>query len=468
MIRAERLVAFLAVFLAIEIVVYVALTRHPLPIKQKYTVDSTPKCSLNSILEKGVLTVLTRNAPTTYYEGPVGPMGYEYDLLSRFAGHLNVRMQIKTMRNTAEILQAIEAGDADIAAAGIAKTAERSAKHLFGPVYYSVRQQVVYRRGSRMPKNIHDLAGLNLVVAKGTRHEALLEELGKTLPGLTWTATENLSVEEILGLVWRKEIDCTIADSNIIAINRRYYPELAVAFSLNEEEPLSWVLRPGSHGLQEALSNWFQSLHASGHLSEITEHYYGIDDLLNYVDIKMFHRRIKSRLPRLLPFFIDASIGSILPWELLAALAYQESHWDESAESPTGVRGIMMLTTKTAASLGVTDRVNPEESIKGGVAYLKDLLDRIPESVTGENRIKFALAAYNIGLGHLTDARELAGMLGKNPDSWNELQEIFPLLTQEKYYAMLKNGYARGMEPVQFVNAIYMYRDILEKYYLSF
>ncbi|MDX9785769.1 MAG: membrane-bound lytic murein transglycosylase MltF [Desulfobacterales bacterium] len=461
MIRAERLVAFLAIFLAIEIVAYIALTNHPIPYKK-------PKSTLESILEKGVLTVLTRNAPTTYYVGSVGPMGYEYDMISQFADHLKVKLSIKTMTHVGEILQAIEAGDADIAAAGIAKTAERSAAHLFGPVYHSVQQQVVYRRGARRPRNANELAGYHILVIKDSRNEALLRELEKTVPGLTWAATDHLSIEEILEKLWRKEIDCTIADSNIVAINRRYFPELAVAFSLNEEEPLGWVLKPGSRWLREELADWFERFHASGKLSELNDHYFGIKNLLNYVDYKMFHRRIKSRLPRLMPLFLDASVNSRMPWELLAAQAYQESHWDNLAESPTGVKGIMMLTEKTAAAMGINDRVNPENSIKGGAAYLTELLTRIPETVNGENRVKFALAAYNVGLGHITDARDLAGRLGKNPDSWKDLQEVLPLLTQEKYYASLRNGYARGMEPVQYVNAIYTYRDILEKYFLLF
>jgi membrane-bound lytic murein transglycosylase F len=169
-----------------------------------------------------------------------------------------------------------------------------------------------------------------------------------------------------------------------------------------------------------------------------------------------------------MPEFLDASVRYQLSWELLAAQAYQESHWKAQAESPTGVRGVMMLTEETAASMGIQDRGDPAKSIHGGAKYLAHLLKRMPKSITGENRIKFALAAYNVGMGHLHDAQELARIQGKDPNSWQSLRETLPLLAEKRYYKTLTYGYARGQEPVQYVAAILTYRDILEKYYAMF
>jgi membrane-bound lytic murein transglycosylase F len=458
--RAGKTAAILAISILILLAVHFPPSENPS--------DRYPRSTLATILEKGTLTVLTRNAPTTYYEGPRGPVGFEYELASHFAKYLKVALKVKLMDNVGDILTAMNNGEADLASAGIAKTDQNCKTYLFGPSYCSVHEEVVYRRGSTRPRNEDDLLGYTILVPAGSYGEARLMALKKKMPGLTWTTTDQLSTEEILEKVWRKEVDCTIADSHVVAMNRRYYPELAVAFHLSDDESLGWVIKPGSRRLQAAIKSWFERFRSSGKLTEITDHYFGNRNRLNYVDIKMFHRRIKSRLPKLMPEFLEASVRYQLPWELLAAQAYQESHWEPQAESPTGVRGVMMLTEETAASLGIEDRVDPAKSIHGGAKYLAHLLKRVPKAVTGSNRIKFALAAYNIGMGHLNDAQELARLQGKDPNSWQSIRETLPLLTQKKYYKTLTYGYARGEEPLQYVNAILTYRDILEKYYAMF
>jgi len=151
-----------------------------------------------------------------------------------------------------------------------------------------------------------------------------------------------------------------------------------------------------------------------------------------------------------------------IQWRLLAAQSYQESHWNPKAKSFTGVRGLMMLTLKTAKLLGVKNRINPQESIKGGTRYLNQMLKNVPDEVEGENRLKFALAAYNVGMGHILDAQTLATKMGLDKNIWSDLKKVLPLLSQKKYYKTLKYGYARGREPVRYVDSIYDYRDILQ------
>ena len=152
-----------------------------------------------------------------------------------------------------------------------------------------------------------------------------------------------------------------------------------------------------------------------------------------------------------------------IPWTLLAAQSYQESHWDRLAKSPTGVRGLMMLTQRTAKEMGIQYRTNAKQSIYGGAKYYASLYKRIPESVKGLDRYKFAFAAYNVGMGHLYDARALAKKQGKDENSWKDIKSVLPLLSKRKYYKHLKHGYARGQEPVNYVDAIYEYHSILEK-----
>ncbi|RLC45212.1 MAG: membrane-bound lytic murein transglycosylase MltF, partial [Candidatus Cloacimonadota bacterium] len=178
---------------------------------------------------------------------------------------------------------------------------------------------------------------------------------------------------------------------------------------------------------------------------------------------KMYYKRIKTRLPKYRKLFENAALRYDIPWTLLASIAYQESHWNPRAKSFTGVRGIMMLTKSTAKMLGVKNRIDPKQSIVGGTRHIKQMIKFVPDEVKGENRLKFALAAYNVGMGHIEDARKLAKRLGFNQNIWSDLKQVLPLLSKKKYYKTLKHGYARGEEPVKYVESIYDYRNILEK-----
>ena len=213
--------------------------------------------------------------------------------------------------------------------------------------------------------------------------------------------------------------------------------------------------------LQSELDDWFDDMQSSGELRRLLDKYYGFVEVFDYVDIRTFIRRIEKRLPKYEPLFRTAAGRHDMDWTLLAAQSYQESHWNPKARSPTGVRGMMMLTQNTARELGVKSRIDAKQSIEGGAKYLTRLRERLPESVTGPDRTWLALAAYNIGMGHLYDARQLARELGHDPDRWSELAQVLPLLAQKRYYRQLKHGYARGYEPVRYVAQIRNYHDIL-------
>jgi len=184
--------------------------------------------------------------------------------------------------------------------------------------------------------------------------------------------------------------------------------------------------------------------------------------LFDYVDTRAFHRKIKNTLPKYKTIFTKVAKKHDFSWQLLAAQSYQESHWRSNAKSPTGVRGMMMLTRNTAKSLGVSNRLNPYQSINGGAKYLSKLLKQVPENVYEEDKILFALAGYNVGMAHIKDAISLAEELSIDKNRWNEFKTVLPLLTQEKYYKKLKYGYARGTEPIIYVERILNYKNILE------
>ena len=185
---------------------------------------------------------------------------------------------------------------------------------------------------------------------------------------------------------------------------------------------------------------------------------------LPWLDTQRFQNHIQTRLPHYQGHFENAAKEFDIPWTLLASQGYQESRWNRNAISPTGVRGIMMLTQNTASSLGVENRLDPIQSIWGGAQYFTHLKNQIPQFIQNPDRIWIALAAYNVGMGHIKDAQALAKRLHKNPHTWNDLKTVLPLLAQKKYYKTLPHGYARGNEPVRYVTRIQAYWDLLEHY----
>ncbi len=418
---------------------------------------------LDKIHKRGELIVLTRNAPTTFYEGREGPDGYEYQLVKLFAESLGVPATYKIFSSVEEILSAMKNGEGDIAAAGITRTETREKLYTFGPDYKSIRQQIVCHRKGPIPRKRTSLTNMSILLVNGSSYVENMEKLKTQIPGLKWDTTSELSTEQLLEKVWRREIDCTIADSNIVALNQRYYPELKVAFAASDPQHLAWVIPKHSNKLQKKLAAWFEEIKQNNLLAEIDARFYGHIEIFDYVDTRAYKRSIINRLPMYQQCFQEAAEKYDLPWTTLAAQAYQESHWNAKAISPTGVRGIMMLTRTTAKHLGIESRLDPRHSIDGGAKYMAQILRRMPEDIKEEEKLWFAMAAYNVGIGHLWDARTLARRQGKTPGRWMDIQKVFPLLSQKKYYKDLKYGYARGTEPVRYVNRIRNYQEILER-----
>lgn len=421
--------------------------------------DSSGKVSLPETLK-----VMTRNAPTTWYQGREEQhLGPEHDLIQSFSRFSGIKVEIVEGETIGEILKAIQQNEVDLAAAGLTITDQRQKEGLrFGPAYATVQQQLICRRNAGgIPKTLDDLDDKTIQVIADSSYAERLHELKVEHPGLRWQEVNDKDTEQLLEMVWEKEIDCTVADSNIVSINRRYFPELVVAFPLSEEQSLGWLLGKQADELEPRLEAWLETIEENGELAQILERYYGHVELFDYVDLSKFYQRIKTRLPKYLPWFEKYATENNLDWTLLAAQAYQESHWNATAKSPTGVRGIMMLTLNTAKSVGVTSRLDPEQSIRGGAVYLNKMLKRIPETVQDVDRIWYALAAYNIGFGHLKDAMILAEREGKDPNRWVDLKTILPLLARKQYYKTLKYGYARGSEPVKYVQSIREYQQAL-------
>lgn len=424
--------------------------------------DLIPKTQLEQVQDRGVLRVLTRNSATTYYEGPYGPAGVEYDLAEGFARYLGVKLHIQVPDNLSEILQGIQSGGADMAAAGLTATDERRQQFNFSSSYQRITPQLVYRIGTPAPQNLGDLHGSFEVVADSS-HAERLRALREEYPDMSFTENNELESEQLLGLVWDEVIDYTVADSNEVAFSRRFYPELRVAFDISKPQPLAWAFPPGDdHSLVDKANEYLRKQRENGHLDRLLEKYYGYVADFDYVGTRRYLQHIDQRLPRYQSWFEKAGKDTGIDWRLLAAIGYQESHWNPKAVSPTGVRGLMMLTQDTMKQLGIDkSRHDPQASIEGGARYIKRVKKRLPKRIKNPDRTWMALAAYNIGFGHLEDARILTQEDGANPDKWIDVKKYLPRLSQKKWYKKTRHGYARGQEPVRYVENIRSYYDIL-------
>lgn len=417
---------------------------------------------LEEIIERGELRVLSRYGPTSYYVKGDQLAGFEYDLAQRFADHLNVKLKIIVPDNLGNMLDLIEQGNADIAAAGLTITPARKDLIRFGPVYQEVTQQLVYRRGSKRPKNITALNDGHLEVVAASSHVEQLTSHQQEVPELNWTENNELDSSGLLELVQLELIDYTVADSNEIAANQSLFPELRVAFNISEPQALAWAMPFSDDGsLYSEMAIFFEAIEESGDLDRLIEKYYGHIRRFDYVDTRAIHRRILTHLPEYQALFEHAAREFNFDWRLLAAISYQESHWDPKAVSSTGVKGLMMLTQATAKQMNADNREDPAQSIYAGAKYLSSIRDRLPERIIEPERTLMALASYNIGLGHLEDARILTQKNGKNPDLWSDVKVYLAKLSKKEWYSQTRHGYARGGEPVRYIENIRRYYDIL-------
>jgi peptidoglycan lytic transglycosylase F len=418
--------------------------------------------TLEKIEQENVLHVITRNAPAIYFEGKDGPAGFDYEITKLFAKELGVELRLRVASNRGELLSVINQGYAHFAAAGLTATTNKDTRFNFSSPYMEVTPKVVYRLGTSRPRQLSDLIGKRVVVVADSHHIDQLKQLKQDLTELTWEETDELETSDLLKQVSEGKIDYAIVDSTDLAIHKAYYPKAAAAFSLSQQQDFVWYF-PASkdNSLKLKAEKFFVKIKQDGTLLQLKEQYFGHLNQLNYVGARTFIHHIKKRLSRYEDTFKIAANKEQLDWRLLAAIGYQESHWRPNATSPTGVRGLMMLTQVTAKELGVKNRLDPTASIKGGSQYFAKIKSRMPKQIQDPDRTWMALASYNVGYGHLEDARVLTQKDGKDPNQWLHVKEYLPLLQKKKWYMQTKHGYARGSEPVVYVQNIRRYYDVL-------
>lgn len=421
--------------------------------------EKNDPASLTRILERGYINVGTIYGPTNFYTTANGFAGFEYELAKRYADSLNVELRIIPSYSLDELFIKLNTGEVDVLAASLSITDKRLKRFRFAPSYETISQKLVFKQGNIRPRKVADLNG-KLMVTSGSSYVENLEKLKNSHPQLSWQETSEFDSEELLAKVLSDEIDYTIIDSNNLAINRSYYPEVSIGFTIEEPQKLAWMVSKNSaDDILSSLIEFFGEAHQNGTLSALDDKYYGHIETFNYVETRTFIKAVESTLPKYQALF--QRHAQDIDWRLLAAISYQESHWNPTARSYTGVRGMMMLTLATAKQMGIKSRLDTEQSIRGGAKYFKRMIAMMPDRIPSPDRIWFALASYNVGFGHLNDARIITQQQGGDPDRWVEVKKRLPLLQQKKYYKNTKHGYARGEEPVHYVDNIRRFYDTL-------
>ena len=422
---------------------------------------------LEQIIERGTLQVATRIGPLSYYEREGEPNGLDYNLLTEFAHSIGVELEVTVFDSLDDQIASVYSPDTDVAGATLTATKSRMKHYEFSEPYLEVSTLLIQHSSLDSKDSIEEIIAepYRLMAIEGSSHAELLNQIQNEFPALHWDETRENIMFQLMEKVQNRELDYSVVDSSIYELERSMFPRIEIALQLTESEPIGLLFAKGKDtSLVDAVDQFLIGYKSEGKLEILKNAYFQDQGRMDVAGSLLFKERLENRLPGFEPLFRSVAEEYNYDWLLLAAQAYQESHWEPKARSPTGVRGLMMLTLPTAKQLGVKNRLDPEQSLRGGIKYLLSLHSRLPARIVEPDKTKFALAAYNVGFGHLEDARILTQRGGANPDLWKDVEQYLPLLRQKKYYSTVKRGYARGTEPVSYVNNIYRFKSILDWY----
>ena len=417
------------------------------------------------------LVVAVRPGPTSWYPGPDGqPSGFDRDLLARFAEERKLELAVVEVGSAAALLAKVAAGEVHIGVGGLYRppasvprdaSADDGPRVLWTTGFYAVEPVLIYTTDGYRPKDWKDLAGAGVGFVEGTGIESSLARVRREHPEVEWKPMAVPSAEALIAQVSDGTLDYAIVPSIDAAASRNIFLDYDVGFTAGAKRDLAWAVAPPHLKLRDELDAFLAKAQRDGFLKRLADRYFSNTRQVERIDAGVFLERIKTLLPEYRNLFQRAQVATGVEWRLLAAIAYQESQWDPFATSETGVRGLMQITEETAKHLGVADRLNPAAAVVGAAKYVQDLRSKMPARIAEPDRTWLALAAFNIGIAHLEDARILAQKQKLNPDLWSDVKKTLPLLALPEYYEEAKYGYARGGMPVAFVDRVRAYYDIL-------
>lgn len=426
---------------------------------------------LPSPKEAQTLVVAVRPGPASWFPGADGtPQGLDHDLIARFAREQDLPLTVVTVSDAGALIERVVAGEAHVGIGGlfrpqsvkpIAATGRAHPPLLWTSGYETAEAVVVHARDGFRPRGFKDLAGAEVAYVESSGIEGVLAQVRRDHPEIRWVPMKAASADALLAAVDEGKVDFAVVSSIDAAIGRNIHLDVDVAFPLGAKREFAWVIGGRHPELARELDDFIARMRRDGTLARLSERYFAPRGEVARLDAGVFMERMRTSLPEWKPMFVAAQEATGIDWRLLAAIAYQESQWDPGATSETGVRGFMQLTEDTARHLGVSDRLDPRQSVLAAARYLHDLKEKMPSRIAEPDRTWFALAAFNIGLGHLEDARVQAQRDRLDPDRWRDVRRTLPLLALPEYYDKARLGYARGGMPVAFVDRVRAYYDIL-------
>lgn len=415
--------------------------------------------SLARVKQQDSITVLTTQSPLIYSQSKRGEaFGIDHDLIQNFGDYYDIKVKYVVLPDEAAVIAALARGEGDVAAARLRTDSNQG--FLTGPAYEETHLSL-YCQIKLQVQNVKDLKNRKVGLLSKDNYRGLSQRLSQLAPTVQIDIIDNQRVPELLKDLALKKYDCVISENFSGDFYSRYHPSTEKVTALTEAYSLSWLISPHNSDLLMLMQSWYQQASREDEIMRVLDRYKAYLAQLDKRDIYQFLKRTRTVLPQYKKAFKEASHEHNLPWQLVASVAYQESHWDPEARSFTGVRGLMQLTSDTADHLGVEDRTDPLQSIWGGSKYLRYLLDKMPTYINGKDRLALALAAYNVGYAHLRDAQKLAIKMGRNPNSWRHMREVLPLLADPEYAAELEYGPARGYETVDFVERVKSFYNLM-------
>ncbi len=413
--------------------------------------------------QAGELVVAVRNSPSYYHVEDDRVSGFDHDMAKLFAQQLGVKLRFVIANDPARLQDLVMGGKAHFATSIAIRENTKGLR--YSAALRQARQLLVEHADAPPLEGEEDLAGLTIDVLAGSVQAEYLQAMNQPAQVFTLSQKKNLHEVDLLEQVSLRLSEMAATDEVNFNIAQNFYPDIKVAYILPGSIQYAWAFpESGDREIFEKAQEFLAKIRGDGTLARIFDRYFGYIERVHPTDVAGFLYRMQTLLPNYRADFVAAQESTGLDWRLLAALAYQESHWDPVATSATGVRGIMMLTEDTADHLRVTNRLDPRQSILAGGRYLAELVDQLPSEIKHPDRLWLALAAYNLGMGHMNGARAIAKGLKRDPDSWYEMKQVLPLLAREKYYNRLKSGRGRGGEAVIMVENIRTYFDILSRY----
>jgi membrane-bound lytic murein transglycosylase F len=413
------------------------------------------------------LVMAMRPGPTTWFVGPDGDAaGFDRELVGLFAREVGLPLRIVPADSALQLLEGLASGAIQIGAGGLirppgAGSEGSTGSLLYSNGYYAIEPVLVYNSDGFKPESWTDLIGETVGLVAGTGLEATLAKVRSDHPDVQWRELALPAADGLIEQVSEGSLGYAVVGSNEAALVRNVFLNVETAFPVGPKQELVWVLSATQAALRDRVNAFFARIGKDGTLQRLIDRYFGHVRRVERIDAGAFQARIRTVLPAYTALFHQAQQESGIEWRLIAAIAYQESHWNPQATSETNVRGMMMLTEDTARRLRVRDRLDARQSIGAGARYLADLKRSMPARISEPDRTWIALAAFNIGIGHLEDARVLAVRRKLNPDSWSDIKKALPLLAQADLADDTKFGVARGGQAVVFVETVRAYYDVL-------